>query len=85
MTVSRVLETRVVSFGLSVPSTLSHFFFDYYLVDMSDSDEAFSDELLELAGATDKKRKRRQNGAKGSKRRKAECVLHHSIVHSVSF
>lgn len=46
---------------------------------MSDSDEAFSDELLELAGATDKKRKRRQNGAKGSKRRKAECVTYCSI------
>lgn len=38
---------------------------------MSDSDGDFSDELLELAGATEKKRKKRQ-AAKTSKRRKAE-------------
>lgn len=57
----------------------------WHPISMSDSDEAFSDELLELAGATDKKRKRRQNGVKGSKRRKAECVLsfsHLSSIHS---
>ncbi|KAA1472016.1 plus-3-domain-containing protein [Dentipellis sp. KUC8613] len=40
---------------------------------MSDSEGDFSDELLELAGATEKKRKRRQSSAKnGAKRRKAE-------------
>ncbi|TFY72575.1 hypothetical protein EVG20_g443 [Dentipellis fragilis] len=40
---------------------------------MSDSEGDFSDELLELAGATEKKRKRRQGSAKnGVKRRKAE-------------
>lgn len=40
---------------------------------MSDSDGDFSDELLELAGATEKKRKRRERSSKGeAKRRKAE-------------
>ncbi|EIN14535.1 plus-3-domain-containing protein [Punctularia strigosozonata HHB-11173 SS5] len=40
---------------------------------MSDSEGDFSDELLELAGATEKKRKRRQNaGLKVGKRRKAD-------------
>ena len=40
---------------------------------MSDSDGDFSDELLELAGATEKKRKRREGTSKsGAKRRKAE-------------
>lgn len=40
---------------------------------MSDSDGDFSDELLELAGATEKKRKRREGSSKsGAKRRKAE-------------
>ena len=43
---------------------------------MSDSDGDFSDELLELAGATEKKRKRREGSSKnGTKRRKAEWVL----------
>ena len=51
---------------------------------MSDSEDAFSDELLELAGATEKKRKSRQASGSGSagaagasakKKRKAECVL----------
>ncbi|KAH9988251.1 hypothetical protein BJV74DRAFT_839646 [Russula compacta] len=43
---------------------------------MSDSDGDFSDELLELAGATEKKRKRREGSSKGSsKRRKAEPGL----------
>ncbi|KAF8477775.1 plus-3-domain-containing protein [Russula ochroleuca] len=40
---------------------------------MSDSDGDFSDELLELAGATEKKRKRREGSSKsGAKRRKAD-------------
>ena len=40
---------------------------------MSDSEGDFSDELLELAGATEKKRKRRQSaGLKAGKKRKAE-------------
>ncbi|KAH9972582.1 hypothetical protein BGW80DRAFT_1313604 [Lactifluus volemus] len=40
---------------------------------MSDSDGDFSDELLELAGATEKKRKRREGSSKGeTKRRKAD-------------
>ena len=44
---------------------------------MSDSDGDFSDELLELAGATEKKRKRREGSSKsGAKRRKAEWVVH---------
>jgi len=39
---------------------------------MSDSDGDFSDELLELAGATEKKRKRREGSSKSeAKRRKA--------------
>ena len=42
---------------------------------MSDSDGDFSDELLELAGATEKKRKRREGSSKSEvKRRKAEYV-----------
>jgi RNA polymerase-associated protein RTF1 len=42
---------------------------------MSDSDGDFSDELLELAGATEKKRKRREGSSKSeAKRRKAEWV-----------
>ncbi|KAI0251556.1 hypothetical protein BJV78DRAFT_1282408 [Lactifluus subvellereus] len=40
---------------------------------MSDSDGDFSDELLELAGATEKKRKRREGSSKNeAKRRKAD-------------
>ena len=40
---------------------------------MSDSDGDFSDELLELAGATEKKRKRRESSSKSeAKRRKAK-------------
>ncbi|KAN0107257.1 hypothetical protein V8E52_010309 [Russula decolorans] len=40
---------------------------------MSDSDGDFSDELLELAGATEKKRKRREGSSKSeAKRRKAD-------------
>ena len=43
---------------------------------MSDSDGDFSDELLELAGATEKKRKRREGSSKSEvKRRKAEYVV----------
>jgi RNA polymerase-associated protein RTF1 len=43
---------------------------------MSDSDGDFSDELLELAGATEKKRKRREGSSKSeAKRRKAEYVV----------
>jgi RNA polymerase-associated protein RTF1 len=43
---------------------------------MSDSDGDFSDELLELAGATEKKRKRREGSSKNeAKRRKAEWVV----------
>lgn len=38
---------------------------------MSDSEGDIDDELLELAGATEKKRKRRQAPSKSSKRRKA--------------
>lgn len=39
---------------------------------MSDSDGDFSDELLELAGATEKKRKRREGSSRSeAKRRKA--------------
>jgi hypothetical protein len=39
---------------------------------MSDSDGDFSDELLELAGATEKKRKRREGSSRNeAKRRKA--------------
>ncbi|KAK7683685.1 hypothetical protein QCA50_013061 [Cerrena zonata] len=39
---------------------------------MSDSEGDFSDELLELAGATEKKRRKRQAQSKSSKRRKAD-------------
>ena len=46
---------------------------------MSYSDGDFSDELLELAGATEKKRKRREGSSKSetkaTKRRKAEYVV----------
>jgi RNA polymerase-associated protein RTF1 len=44
---------------------------------MSDSDGDFSDELLELAGATEKKRKRREGTSKSEakRRKKAESVL----------
>ncbi len=43
---------------------------------MSDSDGDFSDELLELAGATEKKRKRREGSSKSeTKRRKAKYVV----------
>lgn len=39
---------------------------------MSDSEGDIDDELLELAGATERKRKKRQaEGSKSSKRRKA--------------
>jgi hypothetical protein len=53
---------------------------------MSDSDGDFSDELLELAGATEKKRKRREGSSKSEvKRRKAEyvvppCLLHPALI-----
>lgn len=39
---------------------------------MSDSEGDFSDELLELAGATEKKRRKRQAESKTVKRRRAE-------------
>ncbi|THH18000.1 hypothetical protein EW146_g2928 [Bondarzewia mesenterica] len=42
---------------------------------MSDSEGDFSDELLELAGATEKKRKRRQLKTSGTKRRKPDISL----------
>ncbi|KAI0294711.1 hypothetical protein B0F90DRAFT_1820998 [Multifurca ochricompacta] len=43
---------------------------------MSDSDGDFSDELLELAGATEKKRRRREGSSKSeAKRRKADIGL----------
>lgn len=44
---------------------------------MSDSDGDIDDELLELAGATEKKRKRQVSGSKqsGNKKRKARHVL----------
>lgn len=45
---------------------------------MSDSDGDIDDELLELAGATEKKRKRQASGSKqppGNKKRKARYVL----------
>ena len=62
----------VVSPGLD--RTALHFFCLYpTTLTMSDSDGDFSDELLELAGATEKKRKRRERSSKGeAKRRKAE-------------
>ena len=41
---------------------------------MSDWEGDIDDELLELAGATEKKRKRSQQNT-SSKRHKAECVL----------
>ena len=44
---------------------------------MSDSEGDFSDELLELAGAGEKRRKK--SSSKSSKRRKAEYVYHHCI------
>jgi hypothetical protein len=51
---------------------------------MSDSDGDFSDELLELAGATEKKRKRREGSSKsGAKRRKAEYAI--SPCHSALY
>lgn len=47
-----------------------------FTLTMSDSDGDFSDELLELAGATEKKRKRREGSSKNeAKRRKAEWVV----------
>ena len=44
---------------------------------MSDSDGDIDDELLELAGATEKKRKRQVSGSKqsGNKKRKSRYVL----------
>lgn len=44
---------------------------------MSDSDGDIDDELLELAGATEKKRKRQASGSKqsGNKKRKSRYVL----------
>jgi hypothetical protein len=43
---------------------------------MSDSDGDFSDELLELAGATEKRHKRREGSSKSEvKRRKAAYVV----------
>lgn len=43
---------------------------------MSDSEGDFSDELLELAGATEKKRRKRQAGKTGgSKKRKSGYVV----------
>jgi hypothetical protein len=48
-----------------------------FLFTMSDFEGDFDDELLELAGATEKKRKRGQDSApksSGSKRRKPESV-----------
>ena len=49
---------------------------------MSDSDGDFSDELLELAGATEKKRKRREGSSKSEvKRRKAEYVVHPCLLY----
>lgn len=44
---------------------------------MSDSDGNIDDELLELAGATEKKRKRQAGGQKqsGNKKRKPRCGL----------
>jgi hypothetical protein len=51
---------------------------------MSDSDGDFSDELLELAGATEKKRKRREGSSKsGAKRRKAEYVVPSRLFYPV--
>ena len=51
---------------------------------MSDSDGDFSDELLELAGATEKKRKRREGSSKSeAKRRKAEWVAPSCSLHLV--
>ena len=51
---------------------------------MSDSDGDFSDELLELAGATEKKRKRREGSSKSeAKRRKAEYVVPPFLLYSV--
>lgn len=47
---------------------------------MSDSDGDLSDELLELAGATENKRKRREGSPKSeSKRWKAEYVVPHLL------
>jgi len=44
-----------------------------FTLTMSDSDGDFSDELLELAGATEKKRKRREGSSRSeAKRRKAK-------------
>ncbi len=51
---------------------------------MSDSDGDFSDELLELAGATEKKRKRREGSSKSeAKRRKAEYVVPPYLLYPV--
>lgn len=51
---------------------------------MSDSDGDFSDELLELAGATEKKRKRREGSSKSeAKRRKAEYVVSPCLLYPV--
>ena len=51
----------------------------------TDSEGDFSDELLELAGASEKKRKRRQTKSSGSKRRKPECVaLSSSLLQNVT-
>jgi hypothetical protein len=51
---------------------------------MSDSDGDFSDELLELAGATEKKRKRREGSSKSeTKRRKAEYVVPPCLLYRV--
>src|SRR6267154_1912402 len=52
---------------------------------MSDSDGDFSDELLELAGATEKKRKRREGTSRSeTKRRKAEYVVPPCLLYPVS-
>jgi hypothetical protein len=52
-----------------------------FTLTMSDSDGDFSDELLELAGASEKKRKRREGSSKNeAKRRKAEWVIPPCLV-----
>jgi hypothetical protein len=50
---------------------------DFSQLTMSDSDGDIDDELLALAGATEKKRKRQASGSKqsGHKKRKARYVL----------